>query len=47
MRTDHLASLGARETPRRVFVEAVRDLVDLPPLAQPGRMDDDLRTTFR
>jgi leucyl/phenylalanyl-tRNA--protein transferase len=47
MRTDHLASLGAVEIPRRVFVEAVRDLVDLPPVPQPWRFDDDLRTTFR
>jgi leucyl/phenylalanyl-tRNA--protein transferase len=47
MRTDHLASLGAVEIPRRVFVEAVRDLVALPPIDAPWRADDDLRTVFR
>jgi leucyl/phenylalanyl-tRNA--protein transferase len=47
MRTDHLASLGAVEIPRRVFVDAVRDLVDLAPVPPPWRGDDDLRTLFR
>jgi leucyl/phenylalanyl-tRNA--protein transferase len=47
MRTDHLASLGAVEIPRRVFVRAVHDLVVLAPVPAPWRVDDDLRTLFR
>ena len=47
MRTDHLASLGAVEIPRRTFVDAVHDLVELPPVAPPWRVDDDLRTLVR
>jgi len=47
MRTEHLASLGAVEIPRQAFADAVRDLVDLPPVPSPWRADDDLRTVFR
>jgi leucyl/phenylalanyl-tRNA--protein transferase len=44
MRTDHLASLGAVEVPRRAFVRRVRDLVTEPHVAAPWRIDDDLMT---
>ena len=47
MRTDHLASLGAIEVPRRQFVRKVRELVQLPPVPSPWRADDDLTTAFR
>jgi leucyl/phenylalanyl-tRNA--protein transferase len=38
MHTEHLASLGAREIPRREFESALRSLVDLP-RANPGSSD--------
>jgi leucyl/phenylalanyl-tRNA--protein transferase len=47
MRTEHLASLGAVEIPRREFVRAVRELVTRPPVPSPWRPDDDLRTAVR
>ena len=46
MRTDHLASLGAIEVPRRQFVRTVRDLVQRPPVPAPWRADDDLTKVF-
>ena len=47
MRTDHLASLGAVERPRREFVRAVSDLVHLPPIPAPWRLDADVMGSFR
>jgi leucyl/phenylalanyl-tRNA--protein transferase len=47
MRTDHLASLGAMEVPRRVFVETVRDLVKLPSVPLPWRVDEDVTAQSR
>ena len=47
MRTDHLATLGAVEIARRDFVGAVQELVALPAVPAPWRVDDDLVTTFR
>ena len=47
MRTDHLVSLGAVEIARRVFVQTVRELVELPPVPAPWHADDGLRTLFR
>ena len=38
MSTSHLASLGAREIPRAEFVETLRRLVTLPPVASPWRL---------
>lgn len=46
MSTAHLASLGAREIPRRDFVARVEALADLPAVATPWKLDDDLPTTF-
>ena len=42
MRTEHLATLGAREIPRRRFVREVARLVQMPPLASPWRVEQDL-----
>jgi len=42
MRTDHLASLGAIELPRRDFVQAVAVLVGSPPVPSPWIPDADL-----
>jgi leucyl/phenylalanyl-tRNA--protein transferase len=47
MRTEHLASLGARDVPRREFVDTVRELVEQPPVPSPWRPDDDLRSGCR
>ena len=47
MRTEHLASLGAVEVPRREFVRTVQELVKLPPVPSPWQPDDDLKTTVR
>jgi leucyl/phenylalanyl-tRNA--protein transferase len=47
MRTAHLASLGAVEIPRRVFVREVQRLVRLPQPVAPWHVDDDLRTAWR
>jgi leucyl/phenylalanyl-tRNA--protein transferase len=47
MRTEHLASLGAIDIPRRQFVRRVRELVQLPPMPAPWRADDDLMTLVR
>jgi Leu/Phe-tRNA-protein transferase len=47
MRTEHLASLGAVEVPRRDFVRAVKELVKKPPVPSPWQPDDDLKTAVR
>jgi leucyl/phenylalanyl-tRNA--protein transferase len=39
MATSHLASLGAREIPRREFVAHVGHLVRRPPVASPWQFD--------
>jgi leucyl/phenylalanyl-tRNA--protein transferase len=39
MRTDHLASFGAREVPRREFVRALKSLVAQPGVPAPWRPD--------
>jgi leucyl/phenylalanyl-tRNA--protein transferase len=46
MRTEHLASLGAVEIPRRSFVARVRELVQHEPVASPWVADADLRASF-
>jgi len=43
MRTAHLASLGAREIPRKEFIARLQDLINYPPVAA-WRFDDDLFT---
>jgi leucyl/phenylalanyl-tRNA--protein transferase len=43
MRTNHLATLGAIDIPRREFVRTVEQLVRLPPIPS-WRLDDDVRT---
>ena len=45
MRTDHLASLGAIEIPRRDFVRAIRTLVDQPGVRSPWAADPDLTSS--
>jgi len=47
LRTEHLASLGAIDMPRRQFVKTVERLVQLPPVPAPWRLDDDLLKQFR
>jgi leucyl/phenylalanyl-tRNA--protein transferase len=47
LRTEHLASLGAIEMPRREFVKKVGEFVRLPAVPSPWRVDDDLLTEFR
>lgn len=42
MRTEHLATLGAVEIPRRAFVRDVQRLVRLTHIAPPWRVDEDL-----
>lgn len=42
MKTAHLASLGAREIPRREFIEKLRKLVDCPNRIGPWQLDHDL-----
>jgi len=44
MTTSHLASLGAREVPRRAFNAQISRLVRQPPIPGPWRVDDDLAT---
>ena len=46
MTTPHLASLGAREIPRREFVARLRRLTAAAPLPGPWRLDPDLEATF-
>jgi leucyl/phenylalanyl-tRNA--protein transferase len=46
MSTAHLASLGAREIPRREFVTALQTLTAQPDVPGPWRFDDDLAATF-
>lgn len=45
--TPHLASLGAGEMPRAMFVRAVERLVREPPVPSPWGLDADLDTTLR
>ena len=47
MRTDHLASLGAVDVPRRQFVRAVNELVGEEPQPSPWKIDHDLIAQFR
>jgi leucyl/phenylalanyl-tRNA---protein transferase len=46
MRTEHLASLGATEIPRREFVRTVRKLVGEGGVPAPWRADDDLKSAL-
>jgi leucyl/phenylalanyl-tRNA--protein transferase len=46
MRTEHLASLGARDVPRRDFVRTVQTLVRRSPVPGPWRADEDLKILF-
>jgi leucyl/phenylalanyl-tRNA--protein transferase len=46
MATSHLASLGAREIPRPIFLRHVRSLVKKDPVAFPWRFDTDLLGTI-
>ena len=46
MRTEHLASLGALEIPRREFVRTVARLAALPPSPAPWTADPDLLTAL-
>lgn len=39
MRTPHLASMGAREIPRREFAARLRELVHQPPISSPWRLN--------
>ncbi len=41
MKTPHLASLGAREIPRKEFIDRLQDLINYPPVTA-WRFDDDL-----
>jgi leucyl/phenylalanyl-tRNA--protein transferase len=44
MKTAHLASLGAREIPRAVFVQRLGLLIELPHVPGRWQFDDDLQT---
>lgn len=46
MSTPHLASLGAREIPRREFVARLQALTAAPAVPGPWRLDDDLASAF-
>ena len=46
MSTAHLASLGAREIPRREFTARIAALAACPPVASPWTLDPDLSATF-
>ena len=46
MSTTHLASLGAREIPRREFLARLDVLTGLPAVPVPWQLDDDLASTF-
>jgi Leu/Phe-tRNA-protein transferase len=46
MSTAHLATLGAREIPRREFIRRVNDLTGLPAVPAPWTLDDDLPSIF-
>jgi leucyl/phenylalanyl-tRNA---protein transferase len=46
MSTGHLASLGAREIPRRDFVAALDTLTTQPDVPGPWRLDGDLASSF-
>ena len=43
MNTPHLASLGAREIPRKEFIARLQDLINYAPVTT-WRFDDDLFT---
>ena len=47
MQTTHLATMGAHEIPRRVFVEMLTELVAKPPVATPWSLDDEVIARFR
>lgn len=47
MSTAHLASLGARDIPRREFMTRVAALTAQPSVPPPWRLDEDLAETFR
>jgi leucyl/phenylalanyl-tRNA--protein transferase len=42
MNTPHLATLGAREIPRRQFLIQLQELIHYPDIASPWRFDHDL-----
>jgi leucyl/phenylalanyl-tRNA--protein transferase len=46
MSTEHLASLGAREIPRREFLARVEALTSQPAVPAPWHLDSDLASTF-
>jgi len=46
MSTTHLASLGAREIPRRAFLSRLRTLTAADPVPAPWRLDEDLAADF-
>jgi leucyl/phenylalanyl-tRNA--protein transferase len=46
MSTSHLASLGAREIPRRQFLARLKALTAAPAVPSPWRLDDDLAAAF-
>jgi leucyl/phenylalanyl-tRNA--protein transferase len=43
MKTEHLATFGAREIPRREFVERIRGLVGQPPVPVPWLLEPAVR----
>jgi leucyl/phenylalanyl-tRNA--protein transferase len=47
MRTTHLATLGARDVPRRHFVRLVEQLVQEPGVPPPWRIDDNVIATIQ
>mgnify|MGYP003578739992 FL=1 len=46
MSTSHLASLGAREIPRREFMARLKTLTNGPAVPTPWQLDGDLAATF-
>jgi leucyl/phenylalanyl-tRNA--protein transferase len=46
MSTAHLASLGAREIPRREFLQRLRELAARPPVPSPWRFDSGIAESF-
>jgi len=47
MQTTHLATMGAREIPRRTFVANLTELVAKPPVEDPWAVDDEVMARFR
>jgi leucyl/phenylalanyl-tRNA--protein transferase len=47
MQTTHLATMGAREIPRRTFVAKLTELVAQPPVEAPWGVDDEVIAQFR